>query len=63
MFLIPSTNQLSNAKRFLEGRDWRETDKGWTHPDTPDEFCSLDQAYRYELGLSMLLTNVTKGDA
>jgi hypothetical protein len=62
--LIPTTNQLTNAKRFLEGRDWYETERGWTHPDHSDEFYSLEDAYRYELGLVALsIPQVTKGKA
>lgn len=55
-------NQLAHAARFIEARDWRDTDKGWTHPDNPDEYYQLEEAYRYEIGLVMLsIPDVTKG--
>lgn len=62
--MTTNPNQQLNAARFLEARDWRDTERGWTHPDHPDEFCTLEEAYSYELGLIMLsIPDVTKGDA
>lgn len=55
--------QLDNAKRFLEWHDWRDTERGWTHPDHPDEFYTLEDAYRHQLQEFMLSLDVTKGDA
>lgn len=37
--------------RHLSDYGWRDTTRGFTHPDMPDEFYTLEQAYEYQIKL------------